>query len=150
MKRILSLLLLLCLAACVPTPDKEPIINRTDAYENIETVTVDGPQNVFGDVNEQTGIPHIDAEYATPRGVPVSIHADVTIPAETNIPILRVQPCTFSKEQILEWIGILAPDAMLCEQPKDPFPREYYADRIREEQEAIEQTTDPNELEYHR
>lgn len=150
MKRILSLLLLLCLAACVPTPDKEPIINRTDAYENIETVTVDGPQNVFGDVNEQTGIPHIDAEYTTPRGVPVSIHANVTIPAETNIPILRVQPCTFSKEQILEWIGILAPDAMLCEQPKDPFSREYYADRIREEQEAIEQTTDPNELEYHR
>ena len=150
MKRILSLLLLLCLAACVPTPDKEPIINRTDAYENIETVTVDGPQNVFGDVNEQTDIPHIDAEYTTPRGVPVSIHADVTIPAETNIPILRVQPCTFSKEQILEWIGILAPDAMLCEQPQDPFSREYYADRIREEQEAIEQTTDPNELEYHR
>lgn len=49
MKRfILSMPILCLLAGCVPTPEEEPIVNRSDAYENIDTVTADGPQSVLG------------------------------------------------------------------------------------------------------
>lgn len=149
MKRIIPVLLSLCLfLACVPTPEEEPIINRTDAYENVGAATADGPQNVTGEANEPSGGLRIDEEYTTPRGVPVKIHADVTAPMPGNIPIVRVETCTFSKEQILAWIDVLAEGASLCEQPKDPFSREYYADCVKNTQEAIEGETDPNELDY--
>ena len=149
MKRIIPVLLSLCLfLACVPTPEEEPIINRTDAYENVGAATADGPQNVTGEANEPSGGLRIDEEYTTPRGVPVKIHADVTAPMPGNIPIVRVETCTFSKEQILAWIDVLAEGASLCEQPKDPFSREYYAGCVKNTQEAIEGETDPNELDY--
>ena len=148
MKRIFAILLLSLLIACVPTPEEEPIVNRSDAYENIDMVTADGPQSVLGDEAEPKGGVRIDEEYTTPRGVPVTIHANVTAPNDTNIPIVRVQPCTFTRERILDWIAILAPDAALCEQPKDQFSREYYAECVKNTQEAIETNSDPSQTEY--
>lgn len=148
MKRMMVILLLSLLIACVPTPEEEPIVNRSDAYENTDTITADGPQSVLGGETEHEGGLRIDEEYTTPRGVPVTIHANVTAPEPGSIPILRVRPCTFPRERILAWIDALAPDATLCEQPKDPFSREYYAECVRQTQEAIEANTDASQTDY--
>lgn len=150
MKHIFSFLaccMILMASACQPTPEAEPIIDRTDAYENIQPITVEEPQNVIG--NGQTAL-RIDEEYTTARGVPVTIHGNVTAPSETSIPIVRVQTCRFSRDQILKWISVLGDGASLCEQPKDSFSREYYAECIRREQEALETETDLSKVEGHK
>ena len=41
MKRMMVILLLSLLIACVPTPEEEPIVNRSDAYENTDTITAE-------------------------------------------------------------------------------------------------------------
>ncbi len=149
MKRICIFILfaLMIFTACQPTPEVEPIINRTDDYEDKKTMTVEGPQSVMG---EEQGELRIDEEYTTPRGVPITIHATVAAPEEATVPILRVQTKRFTKEQILHWIDVLGEGAVLCEQPKDPFSREYYAECIQREQEAIERETDEKKIEEYR
>lgn len=101
MKRIIAVLLLVCmLIACRPTPEKE-IVSHKDADEMLEKAELNGSAP-DAPIRGQYGIPE-KLESVTNEGnghFIVKIDARVEVPDVNALPILRVERDTFSQETV--------------------------------------------------
>ena len=101
MKRIIAVLLLVCmLIACRPTPEKD-IVSHKDADEMLEKAELNGSAP-DAPIRGQYGIPE-KLESVTNEGnghFIVKIDARVEVPDVNALPILRVERDTFSQETV--------------------------------------------------
>lgn len=132
MKRVFCMLLTLfltalCLPACQPTPEKEPVAQK-------DTVTlVERLELAEQGISDMAGVPesrHITralAEVSEKTGIDITIDADVVLPEADAIPVARVQNGQLGI-QVVEniWRPIANGSGMLVD-----FPRSYYEGQAR-------------------
>ncbi len=94
MKRIIPLLLCLFLLACVPTPDREAVVNKADhsirdtlAAPDAETYRYEAPERW----EETIGMKNLN----------IVIDADVVLPETDRYPLQTIQRHTFTGEDVL-------------------------------------------------
>ncbi|MBR4905916.1 MAG: membrane lipoprotein lipid attachment site-containing protein [Clostridia bacterium] len=124
MKRIISMfVIVLLLAACVPTPETE-FVTHKDTEEMLEKAAATPVSDVVGysggaDANgELPEAPHIRERYAIPETLSetvteadghftVNIDARVEVPDVVDIPIIRVEKATFTQDEITRLFNAL-------------------------------------------
>ncbi|MBR4906960.1 MAG: hypothetical protein IKZ44_08965 [Clostridia bacterium] len=124
MKRIISMfVIVLLLAACVPTPETE-FVTHKDTEEMLEKAAATPVSDVVGysggaDANgELPEAPHIRERYAIPETLSetvteadghftVNIDARVEVPDVVDIPIIRVEHGTFTQNEITRLFNAL-------------------------------------------
>ncbi len=109
MKRILAILLLSLLIACVPTPEEEAIVQKDQGQMLFHASKADERMEII-DLYERLGAPkEYKANLSAINGrLKVIVDAKVIMP-EDELPVVRVMPVDFTLEQILAFAGELMP-----------------------------------------
>lgn len=110
-KRVALLMILFLLAACVPTPDQEPVVKH-DVQEMMNKAQATVPPAIEGaDLYERLGAPHHyqNSLSGTSGRLTVTVDAEVLLP-EGELPIARVEPAEFTMEQILTLTDAILPE----------------------------------------
>lgn len=109
--------------ACQLTPEKSVVQSKKDDFikkvlestKEQETSTNEPtptplPQKEDQKVIEQEVIDHIDGKLTLNKRVKININADVYMPENVNIPLARIEPTNFTKEQFNSFIKYFAGD----------------------------------------
>ncbi len=115
-RRIAVLLLAVLLLACVPTPETEYVVNKSDQNTMIEASRT---EEAFGNTDLRTmyHIPErMTGRYSSADGaVEVTVDADIIVP-EGPLPILRVYAAEFEQPTVTALWNELVKDAVLYDQ----------------------------------
>ncbi len=135
---IAGLLLVACFtAACQPTPEKPPVAAKNnDLVETVVSANSEGnKQELEKDkqvINEQIKSVngHMELEIKPNPKVTIHVDADIVSPEYEKIPLVRIKPKNFSKEQFETFIGHIAGGEPLFYETEDKNANIYSKEEI--------------------
>lgn len=121
LKIILSLLVLIMLTSCQPTPETEAVAKKQDIINSIKPI--------------ESGISNESDEYwnetvtTAKDNVFIDIDCKIEVQSDVDFPVKKVAPLTFDAARVIKLIDYLAPD---CRFYKEPYilTREQIEDKI--------------------
>ncbi len=115
MKRFFLLLTVLCLLACVPTPEHEFVVNKADDAVEIKLSATPKPENVLSnDVEAPISVPQIIPEHWTEsydanETLRISVDAEIIRKTDGLYPVFRTKSEEFDRERICALLHTLLP-----------------------------------------
>lgn len=133
MKRLVSLMLLFCMLACVPTPEQEIVINKGDGLVEDRIAATPVPvEQANADEPLVTAKPYIipshwNSDAITVRDTNVVFDADIITSGQTVFPIRKVQKRPFTNEDIEQVLIKMIPYAESYREGRAYTDEEYRA-----------------------
>ena len=153
------LLLVSCFTtACQPTPEKPVVMNkRADIVDTVQKAAAEPEIGAAlaenkKSVDEQNGETggHMTLELKPSDSVTINVDADIVMPAFEKIPMVRVRPKNFSKEQFDTFISYLTGGKPLYYFPDDPtvdrFTKEEITDMLTQIQACLADDSLPKDV----
>lgn len=152
MKRIIILCLILSLLlACVPTPEEKFIVNKADQQQMLDNANREDEKNEITDLYERLGAPKTyQAELSGTEGrLRVEVDAQVILP-ESELPIVRVEPCVMSRSDVLAYVdAVFSPDMQFVDsEPGNWQSKGFYAHEIEKAKWAMDHWNDGGSIIY--
>ena len=152
MKRIIILCLILSLLlACVPTPEEEFIVNKADQQQMLDNANREDEKNEITDLYERLGAPKTyQASLSGTEGrLQVEVDAKVILP-ESELPIVRVEPCVMSRSDVLAYVdAVFSPDMQFVDsEPGNWQSKGFYAHEIEKAKWAMDHWNDGGNIIY--
>ncbi len=144
------------LSACQPTPEQPVIVNKNAnlvedvlaaAGENNETALEEDKQVIAEQIKQVNG--HLNMEIKPGDSVTINVDADIVAPDYDQIPLIRVRPKNFSKEQFDAFTSYLTGGKPLYSFPEDPtvdrFTKEEITDMLTQIQACLADSSLPKD-----
>ena len=152
MKRIMIVLLaLILLAACQPTPEEEFIVNKADQQQMLDNANSEDEKNEITDLYERLGAPKTyQASLSGTEGrLQVEVDAKVILP-ESELPIVRVEPCVMSRSDVLAYVdAVFSPDMQFVDSESGNWQTKgFYAHEIEKAKWAMDHWNDGGKTIY--
>lgn len=152
MKRIIIVFLLCALLlACQPTPEEEFVVNKADQQQMLDNANREDEKNEITDLYERLGAPKTyQAELSGTEGrLRVEVDAQVILP-ESELPIVRVEPCVMSRSDVLAYVdAVFSPDMQFVDSESGNWQTKgFYAHEIEKAKWAMDHWNDGGSIIY--